>query len=91
MTEPKGHYEKKGDVEEWVWDKDPGLPKQTGGWVVPEAEFDPRAEVDTRSASEKLAEEAQRPGFTVAEEEAPKEEAPKKVTTKTAAPLTGKK
>ena len=92
MAEPKGQYVKKGDVEEWEGDKDgPGSPKLTGGWVVPEAEFDSRAEVDTRSASEKLAEEQSKPGLRLAEEpaaEEPKEEAPQKVTTKTAAPLT---
>jgi len=91
MAEPKGKYVKHGDVEEWEWDKESSGPKLTGGWVVPEAEFDQRAEVDTRSASEKLAEKQAKPGLRVAEEPAvqeAKEEAPKKVTTKTAAPLT---
>jgi len=83
MTEAKGKYVKHGDVEEWVWDKDvPSGPKLTGGWVVPEGEFDPRAEVDTRSATEKHAEASQGPGLKVVEEP--------KVTTKTAEPLTKK-
>lgn len=63
MAEPTGKYVKKGDVEEWEWDKDgPGVPTLTGGWVVPEGEFDPRGEVDTRSPAEKVAEKASRPG-----------------------------
>jgi len=42
MAEPKGKYVKKGDVEEWEWDHDgPGVPKLTGGWVVPDGDFDP--------------------------------------------------
>jgi len=86
MAEPKGHYEKKGDVEEWVWDQEPGSLTVQAGWVVPEGEFDSRAVVDTRNASEKLAEEAARPGFRTAEAEESK-----KVTTKTAEPLTKKK
>jgi len=90
MAEPKGKYVKHGDVEEWEWDKDgPGSPTLTGGWVVPEGEFDPRAPSDTRSASEKVAEAAESKGLTLAEE--PENEEPKKVTTKTAAPLAGKK
>ena len=63
MAEPKGKYVKKGDVEEWEWDKDgPDGPKLTGGWVVPEGEFDPRADSDTRAPSEKLAEKASTSG-----------------------------
>ena len=89
MAEPKGKYVKHGDVEEWEWDGDGSGPKLTGGWVVPEAEFDQRAEVDTRSASEKLAEKQAKPGLRVVEEPQPGE--PKKVTTKTAEPLVKKK
>ena len=59
MAEPKGKYVKKGDVEEWEWDNDgPGAPKLTGGWVVPEGEFDPRSPSDTKSPSEKAMEAA---------------------------------
>jgi hypothetical protein len=90
MAEPKGKYVKHGDVEEWEWDGDgPSSPKLTGGYVVPEGDFDPRGPVDTRSASEKLAEGNQSPGLKVVEEPAPEE--PKVVSTKTAEPLTKKK
>jgi len=91
MAEPKGKYVKKGDVEEWEWDKDgPGGTKLTGGYVVPESEFDPTS-VDTgdlKSASEKVAEASESRGLTLAEAE---EDEPKKVTTTTAKPLVGKK
>ena len=68
--EKKGHYEKRGDVEEWVWDSDgPGAPTLTGGWVVPEGEFDPTsAPSDVTSASEKLATANASPGLQVAPE-----------------------
>jgi hypothetical protein len=82
MAEPKGKYVKKGDVEEWEWDdKGPGSLTVTAGWVVPEGEFDPRGPSDTRSASEKLAEETQSQGLRPAQqetvEEKPKQAAPK--------------
>jgi hypothetical protein len=94
MAEPKGKYVKHGDVEEWEWDKDgPGVPKLTGGWVVPEGEFDPTSvdTSDTKAPSEKVAEAAQSKGLRVAEEPEPEPEKkaePKKVTTTTAKPLT---
>ena len=93
MAEPKGKYVRNGDVEEWVWDKDgPGAATDHGGWVGPESEFDPTSVEtgDLKSASEKVAEAAQAPGFRTAEAEEEEKEA-KKVTTKTAAPLVGKK
>lgn len=76
MAEKKGHYEKRGDIEEWVWDDEgPGSPTLTGGWVVPEGEFDPTsAPTDVTAASEKLAEAAQSPGLRVAEEPEPEPE-----------------
>jgi hypothetical protein len=91
MAEPKGKYVKHGDVEEWEWQEGsaPAGPTLTGGWVVPEGEFDPRGPSDTRSVSEKVAEAAQSQGLRVVEEPEPEE--PKKVTTKTAEPLTKKK
>ena len=93
MTEPKGKYVKKGDVEEWVWNEghDPGGPKLTGGWVVPDSEFDPTSVEtgDLKSASEKVAEASESKGLTLADEA--EEPEPKKVTTKTAEPLTKKK
>jgi hypothetical protein len=95
MAEPKGKYVKHGDVEEWEWDKDgPGLPKATGGYVVPDGEFDPTS-VDTgdlKAASEKVAEAAGSKGLTLAGDPEPEEKAePKKVTTTTAKPLVDKK
>jgi Rho termination factor, N-terminal domain len=39
--ENNGHYEKRGDVEEWVWDETPGPPKAAGGYTLTEPEFDP--------------------------------------------------
>jgi Rho termination factor, N-terminal domain len=36
-----GHYEKRGDVEEWVWDTPPGPPTAAGGYTLTEPEFDP--------------------------------------------------
>jgi hypothetical protein len=100
MAEPKGKYVKHGDVEEWEWDKDgPGVPKLTGGYVVPESEFDPRSVEtgDLKSPSEKVAEKAESKGLTLAEEPEPekaepeKKAEPKKVTTTTAKPLVDKK
>jgi hypothetical protein len=91
MAEPKGKYVKHGDVEEWEWDKDgPGVPKQTGGYVVPDSDFNPTSVEtgDLKSASEKVAEAAESKGLTLAEEAEAEE--PKKVTTKTAEPLTKK-
>jgi len=42
MAEKTGKYVRHGDVEEWEWDDDgPGTPTLTGGWVVPEGDFDP--------------------------------------------------
>jgi len=70
MAEPKGKYVKKGDVEEWEWDdKGPGTAKLTGGWVVPEGEFDPRSPSDTTSPSEKVAEAQSSGGLRPAEQE----------------------
>ena len=92
MAEPKGKYVKKGDVEEWEWDEDgPGAPTLNGGYVIPDSEFDPKSVEtgDLKSASERVNEAAESKGLTLAEE--PEEEEPKKVTTKTAAPLVGKK
>jgi hypothetical protein len=76
MAEPKGKYVKRGDVEEWVWDEDgPGTPKLTGGWVVPEGEFDPKsAPSDTKAPSELVAEAAKSQGLRVAEMAEPEEE-----------------
>jgi len=95
MAEPRGKYVKHGDVEEWEWNEghDPGGPKQTGGYVVPESEFDPTSVEtgDLKSASEKVAEASASKGLTLAEEPEPEKEEPKKVTTKTAEPLTKKK
>jgi hypothetical protein len=70
MAEPKGHYVKNGDVEEWVWDDQaPGDYKLTGGWVVPEGEFDPRSAPPLEpSPSEKVAMAAQSQGLRVAEQ-----------------------
>lgn len=92
MAEPKGKYVKKGDVEEWEWDKDgPGVPKLTGGYVVPEGEFDPTSVEtgDLKSASEKVAEAGESKGLTLAEEPEAEDDEPKKVTTATAKPLVG--
>jgi hypothetical protein len=36
-----GHYEKRGDVEEWVWDTPPGPPTAAGGYTLTEPDFDP--------------------------------------------------
>ena len=84
MAEPKGKYVKHGDVEEWEWDGDgPGTPTLTGGWVVPEGEFDPRGEADTKSASEKVAEKASKPGgLRPAEQETVEKPEPKKAEAK---------
>lgn len=92
MAEAKGKYVKNGDVEEWVWDKDgPGSPKLNGGYVIPDSEFDPTSVEtgDLKSASEKVAEASESKGLTLAE--GAEDEEPKKATTKTAAPLVGKK
>jgi hypothetical protein len=95
MAEPKGKYVKNGDVEEWKWDKDgPGAPTLNGGYVIPDSEFDPTSVEtgDLKSESERVAEKVQSQGLSLAEELEPEEKAaPKKVTTKTAAPLVGKK
>lgn len=95
MSEKRtGKYVKKGDVEEWEWDEDgPGVPTLTGGWVVPEGEFDPKsAPPPEPSPSEKVAMAAQSQGLRLAEEPAPEKKAEsKKVTTTTAKPLVGKK
>jgi len=94
MAEPKGKYVKHGDIEEWEWDKDgPGGPKLTGGYVVPDSEFDPTSVEtgDLKSASEKVAEATESKGLTLAKEAEPEKEAPKQVTTTTAKPLVGKK
>jgi hypothetical protein len=92
MAEPKGKYVKKGDVEVWEWDDNgPGAPKLTGGWVVPEGDFDPRGPSDTRSPAEKFAEQTQSVGLYPAEQETVEEKPKKVVTTKTAEPLTKKK
>lgn len=78
--ERTGKYVQHGDVEEWEWDDEgPGVPKLTGGWVVPEGEFDPRSAPPLEpSPSEKVAMAAQSPGLRVAESaevtEEPKEE-----------------
>lgn len=78
MAEKQGKYVKHGDVEEWEWeDEGPGAPKLTGGWVVPEGEFDPTsAPSDVTSASEKVAEAAQSQGLRVAEPAAEPEPEP---------------
>lgn len=72
MAEKTGKYVRRGDVEEWVWDDDgPGTPKLTGGWVVPEGDFDPRSAPPLEpSPSEKAAMAAASPGLRVAEETA---------------------
>jgi hypothetical protein len=98
MAKPKGKYVKHGDVEEWEWNEgsDSAAPKLTGGYVVPDSEFDPTS-VDTgdlKSASEKVAEAAGSKGLTLAGEPEPEPEEkaePKKVTTTTAKPLVSKK
>lgn len=36
-----GHYEKRGDIEEWVWDEVPGPPTAAGGYTLTEPEYDP--------------------------------------------------
>src|SRR5262245_62820011 len=41
VMERAGHYEKSGDVEEWVWDEHPPAQKMVGGYAVPEPEFEP--------------------------------------------------
>jgi hypothetical protein len=70
MAELKGHYEKRGDVEEWVWDEEVSGPTLTGGWVVPEGDFDPTSAPPLEpSPSEKVAAAAQSPGLQVAEPE----------------------
>jgi hypothetical protein len=65
-----GHYEKRGDIEEWVWDEEESSePRLTGGWVVPEGEFDPTsAPPPEPSPSEKVMEAGQSQGLRVAEE-----------------------
>jgi len=68
--ERTGKYVKRGDVEEWEWDDEgPGIPTLTGGWVVPEGEFDPRsAPPPEPSPSEKVAMATQSQGLRVAEQ-----------------------
>jgi hypothetical protein len=69
--ERQGHYEKRGDIEEWVWDEETSGPTLTGGWVVPEGDFDPTsAPPPEPSPSEKVAEAAQSQGLQVATEPA---------------------
>lgn len=84
MAEKTGKYVKHGDIEEWEWDDEgPGTPQVTGGWAVPEGEFDPTsAPSDVRSPSEKLAESQSSAGLQAVPEPAP-EPAPKKTTKKT--------
>lgn len=39
--ERSGHYEKVGDIEEWVWDEEDTAPKTVAGYTLPPPEFDP--------------------------------------------------
>lgn len=69
MEEKKGHYEKSGDIEEWVWDDEgPGVPKLTGGWVVPEGEFDPTSAPMPEVSPAERPQENPGAGLKVAEE-----------------------
>jgi hypothetical protein len=69
MEEPKGHYEKSGDIEEWVWDGEgPGAPTLTGGWVVPEGEFDPTSAPAPEVSPAERPPEHPSPGLHVAAE-----------------------
>lgn len=69
----KGHYERVGDVDEWVWDDDrpPGLamhteeaPAQAGGYAVP-PDVEPEAEVEDEGGDGGEAESLE--DYTVAE------------------------
>lgn len=56
MPERKGHYEERGDVQEWVWDEEETAPAMAGGFAMPEPEFDPRS-APTEEAEAEVEEE----------------------------------
>lgn len=60
-----GHYEKRGDIEEWVWDETPGPRTSAGGYDLTEPEYDPT----TAPAPEVPAAEAEREPEVVPEVE----------------------
>lgn len=56
--EGQGHYEQRGDVQEWVWDTPPApADRMAGGYPVPAPDFDPSAEAPAEVLTEEVAEE----------------------------------
>jgi len=40
--ERQGHYERHGDIDEWVWDEPVAEVRMAAGYGMPEPDFDPR-------------------------------------------------